>query len=55
MGKKMIKILFFSVLIWTSISSLIQRFKCESLTETELFKHIPNSFVCNWQNCAKLK
>lgn len=37
--------------LWVSISSIVQRFKCSKMTETEIFMHIPNSFICNWRNC----
>jgi hypothetical protein len=40
-----------AVFIWVVISSIIQRFKCAKLTETELFIRIPKSFVCDWANC----
>lgn len=40
-----------AVFMWVAISSTIQRFKCAKLTETELFLHIPKSFVCDWKHC----
>lgn len=40
-----------AVFLWVAISSTIQRFKCTKMSETELFLHIPKSFVCNWQHC----
>ena len=40
-----------AVLLWVSISSIIQAFKCPEMSQTELFIHIPNSFVCDWQHC----
>lgn len=39
-------------LLWIAISSFIQRFKCPSMTETELFLHIPKSVVCDWEYCS---
>ena len=40
-----------AVFLWVGITSTIQRFKCPSMTETELLLHIPNSFVCDWTHC----
>ena len=40
-----------AVFLWAAISSTIQRFKCAEMSETELFIHIPKSFVCDWQHC----
>lgn len=40
-----------AVLLWVAVSGFIQRFKCPSMTETELFLHIPKSVVCNWKHC----
>jgi hypothetical protein len=37
--------------LWISISGFIQRFKCPSMTETELFLHIPKSVICDWEEC----
>lgn len=42
---------FIIVFLWIAISCFIQRFKCPSMTETQLFLHIPKSFVCDWQLC----
>lgn len=38
-------------IIWIAISSTIQRFKCISLTETEILIRIPKSFILDWKNC----
>lgn len=43
-------IMLFAVLLWVIISGLVQRFKCPSMTETQLFLRIPQSFVCDWQD-----
>ena len=43
-------VLYF-VLVWVSISNVIQAFKCPKMSQTELFLHIPKSFVCDWDNC----
>jgi hypothetical protein len=40
-----------AVLLWVAVSGFIQRFKCPSMTETELFLHIPKSVVCDWKHC----
>lgn len=39
------------VVLWVAVSGFIQRFKCPSMTETEVFLHIPKSVVCNWDIC----
>ena len=44
--------LLVAVFLWVSISNIIQFFKCPKMTQTELFLHIPNSFVCDWQHCS---
>jgi hypothetical protein len=54
MKKKLSGILtfiFIVICIWTSITCMIQRFKCPVMTDTELFLYIPQSFVCNWKIC----
>ena len=40
-----------AVFMWVAVSSMIQRFKCDTMTETQLFLHIPQSFVCDWRHC----
>ena len=40
-----------AVFLWVAISSMIQRFKCDTMTETQLFLHIPKSFMCDWKHC----
>jgi len=40
-----------AVLLWVAISNMIQAFKCTSMTQTQLFLHIPKSFVCDWKHC----
>jgi hypothetical protein len=37
--------------IWLLVSNVIQAYKCPEMTQTELFLHIPESFVCNWNHC----
>ena len=39
-----------AVLLWVSVSTMIQAFKCTDMTQTQLFLHIPESFVCDWQH-----
>ena len=39
------------VFLWVAVSNIIQAFKCPEMTQTELFIHIPKSFVCDWQHC----
>lgn len=44
-------VVFGSLILWVLISNTVQRFKCPTMTETELLLHIPKSFVCNWSEC----
>lgn len=39
------------VFLWVAVSGFVQRLKCPSMTETELFLHIPKSVVCDWKYC----
>lgn len=39
------------VLMWVSVSTMIQALKCPDMTQTQLFLHIPKSFVCDWKHC----
>ena len=36
---------------WILISTTIQVLKCPKMTQTEIFLHIPKSFMCNWTEC----
>lgn len=40
-----------TVFFWAGISNVIQAFKCPEMSQTELFIHIPKSFVFDWKNC----
>lgn len=46
-----LRVMFVLSIIWIAISTGIQRFKCDALTETQLFKRIPSSFIGNWKKC----
>ena len=39
------------LIIWLPITSIIQAFKCAEMTQTELFLHIPNSYILDFKNC----
>ena len=58
MMKRLLKfitnILFISAL-WCAITCGIQAFKCPSLTETQLFLKIPNSFILDFVECEDNK
>jgi len=41
--------LLIAIIIWCFISNIIQAFICPEMTQTELFLHIPKSFICDWQ------
>lgn len=43
------------LLIWVSISSLIQAFTCPKMTETERLIHIPKAFIGQWECIHKEK
>jgi len=48
---KFVYYLIIVVLMWISITTTIQAFKCQKLTRTELFLNIPNSAILNWEKC----
>ena len=48
--KKTMVTIYILVILWISISTVIQRFKTPELTETELLLRIPKSFICDWYN-----
>jgi len=41
-------------LVWLMISNIIQAFKCPTMSQTELFIHLPKSFICDWKECNTL-
>ena len=43
--------LLVAVFLWMTISNITQAFKCPKMSQTELFLHIPKSFVCDWKHC----
>jgi hypothetical protein len=49
--KKTFKILLFITMSWLFISNIIQALKCSEMTQTELFLHLPKSFICDFKNC----
>ena len=44
-----IYVILVSLLLWTTITTVIVRFKNPKLTETELFLRIPKSFILNFK------
>ena len=44
-----IYVILVSLLLWTTITTVIVRFKNPELTETELFLRIPKSFILNFE------
>ena len=48
---KLIYALLLVIMLWLLITTMIQRFKCSKLTETELFLILPNSFIMDWHKC----
>ena len=46
--RKLIYFIVMVILCWVLTVSIIQRFKCPELTETELFLRMPNSFICDF-------
>ena len=40
-----------AMFLWVSISNVIQAIKCPKMSQTELFIHMPKSFVLDWKNC----
>ena len=42
-------LVLFAIFLWGAVSNIIQAFKCPEMSQTELFLHIPKSFVCDWK------
>ena len=40
-----------AVFLWISITTTIQRLNCKKMSQTELFLHIPKSFIWNYKYC----
>jgi capsular polysaccharide biosynthesis protein len=49
--KKALLCILIITLLWCAISGIIQAFLCPSMTQTQLFLHIPKSFMGDWQHC----
>lgn len=49
--KKIVLIIFIIFILWITVSSGIQRFKCDVLTETQLLKELPNNFLYKFKEC----
>lgn len=47
--KKIFQIIFLLILLWISITSMIYRIGNITKTETEVFFHIPKSFICDFK------
>ena len=39
------------VMLWISVTTLIQAYKCTKLTQTELFYRIPDSIILDFEVC----
>lgn len=48
-NKKIFQIIFILLLLWISITSMIYRIRNRTKTETEVFFHIPKSFICDFK------
>jgi hypothetical protein len=49
--KEILYIIFATLCIWISITSAIQGFKCDSMTQAQLFKRIPHTIVLDFIEC----
>lgn len=49
--KPLFKIVVTLVTLWLVITSGIQRFRCPEMTETQLFKRIPKTVLCDFKDC----
>lgn len=49
--KRKLHMLIIFILAWVLVSNTIQAFKCPEMTNTELFLHLPKSFICDWIYC----
>lgn len=52
--KDIIYIAIITLLLWVSITTIIQAFKCSKMTQTELFLNIPNSCLLIFKKCNYL-
>lgn len=48
---KYLQAIGFVFLFWVVVTSNIQRFKCPSLSETELFLLLADSAALDWKEC----
>lgn len=39
------------ILVWVSITNMIQAFACPKMTRTELFLNIPKCAILNFEHC----
>ena len=46
---KYLRILFICLVMWVSLSTVMQAFICPSMTQTELFLNIPKSFILEFK------
>jgi hypothetical protein len=46
-----LEIIVISVMMWIMTTNVIQAFKCPEMSQTELFIHLPKSFILNFKNC----
>jgi len=51
--KKLIWNLLIVILIWISITGMIQSFICHEMTKIELLLNTPNSMIFNFKTCEK--
>jgi hypothetical protein len=49
--KNMIKGATLIFVLWIVITNSIQAFMCPEMSQTELFIHIPQSLMCDWNDC----
>lgn len=49
--EKPLTIILFTVVIWLGVSTSIQAFMCDEMTNTQLLKNVPNHFLFDFKNC----
>lgn len=49
--KKVVRVVLLIVVVNFAITSYIQRFDCEDLTETQLFKELGRNFIWQFKTC----
>lgn len=50
-AKVVLSVLVIAVIVNAGVTSTVQRFACPSMTETQVFLNLPNSFLWKFKHC----